>query len=123
MREEKDKTRGREERYVLRISRARISSEIVREARERAKNYCRIESLGPKKVHNNILLIKKIYRSEKKKTKKARKNAKNMINVAAYFETSFKHVRDTLNPTRKHDTRPHTRYDDIHHTVYFIVRL
>lgn len=64
MREEKDAwTRGK---ICVDIAR---ESRIVREAHERATNYCRIESLGPK-VHNNILLIKKTYRSEKKKTKK-----------------------------------------------------
>lgn len=55
-----------------------------------------------------------------------------MVNVAAYFETSFKHVTINTqgNPTRdEHEsTRVHTlthknTNDTTHHTVYFIVRL
>lgn len=121
MREEKDaRTRGK---VCVDEDIPRANLEL---SEKRAKASQGITAVSNLSVQKYIILSyssRKRIDLKRKRQKKCEKNAKNMINVAAYFETSFKHVRYTLNPTRKHDTPSHTKYDDIHHTVYFIVRL
>lgn len=86
-----------------------------RRYRKRQEFNCRIESLGPK-VHNtnpcSTRKKKRISLKKSKKKKSAETNCeKNMVNVAAYFETSFKHVTIIHdNPTRD----VHERYTSTH---------
>lgn len=126
-----DEGEGMRRRYP-----ARRSLELGGGARKRQE----LTAVSNLSVQRYIILIltrrerkkkqKKTYQSEKEKDKKncAEKIncEKNMVNVAAYFETSFKHVtintRD--NPTRdEHEgTRVHTLTQEFerHHTSYCI---
>jgi len=125
MRDEKESC-GRGGRYVSTISRALISSSRLGGGACKAPRInCRIESLGPKVHNTNPYSSRKTYQSEKEKDKKKvwKKTAKNMVNVAAYFETSFKHVTITHdNPTRgEHEYTLTHKYDATPHIILYIL--
>lgn len=116
-----DEGEGMCRRYFARWSQVHLG----RGVRKRQESTA-VSNLSVQKVHNtNPYSSKNVSVWKRKRQKKSvEKTAKNMVNVAAYFETSFKHVTITHDNSTwgKHEytsTRSHTEIRR-HHTSYCI---